>query len=62
MDGYYSNKIIENNNFIEHAKASIVLPFDTCFKNVVIMNYHDDAKKFQNARKLIFRKLIKGTE
>ena len=62
MDRYYLNQLIENDNFIEHAKVSAGLPFEKYFKNVVLMNDRADTKKFQNTCKLIFGKLIKGTE
>ena len=62
MNDCYLNKIIEKEIFIEHAKVSVDFPFETCFKNLVLINYHADAKKFQNACKLMFGKLITGTE
>ena len=62
MDGCYLNQLIEIKNFIEHAKVYVGLPFETCFKNVVLMNDHADTKKFQKARKLAMGKPIKGTK
>ena len=46
MDGHCSNQLIENNNLIEHYKVSVGLHFDRCFKNVVLIRDHADAKKF----------------